>query len=396
MSGELPFVAAANRVLSRAWAEGWWPAPTLDGDALVAEACRHEAVRTIPGEQWREPFRRLISDLEEKADLHPLGRQIANGQLVTLLRMRVRAERLLRQHREILERPIRGPLIVLGHMRSGTTRLQRLLAHDPRLAHTRLFETLEPVPRRGRLLRAAAVQSFLERANPALRAIHPTGPLQPEEEFGLHSFSFHGAQFEAQWNVPGFVAFARTRDLGVPYGEFATLLKIIGWSRGDDPAKPWLLKSPQFTGELDAVLRQFPDAKLLHLSRDPVAVVASSASLVWNQRLLHTDRPNPQAIGAEWLGETIRRERATRAAFAANPAVRRLEVSFEQMNADWEAAMRRIYQFLELPLSSSILARMRRYLARSSAHRGHRYGLEQFGLSRDKVATEWAKSWKVE
>nr|WP_294170819.1 sulfotransferase [uncultured Sphingomonas sp.] len=385
MPDDLSFVTATNRFLTRAWNKGWWPEPVLDDPALVAEACRQEGVTTIPGRHWQEPFQLLLHDLREHARLNPLGRQIANGQMVTLLRLRIRAERLLGQHREIGERPVAAPVIILGHMRSGTTRLHRLLAQDHRFAHTRLFETLEPVPRRGRRVRATAVQHFLELANPALAAIHPSRPLEPEEEFGLHSFSFHGAQFALQWHAPRFAAFACERDGTVPYGEFAALLRIMGWGRGDDPAKPWLLKSPQFTGELDAVLRQFPDARLLRLGRDPAAVVASSASLVWHQRRIHSDFADPRAIGAEWFSETLRRERRMAAVLRDHRHVPQLPVDFDEVGADWEAAVHRIYAFLDMPLTDPVLRRMRRLMARRPRHHGHRYRLEDFGVSETGV-----------
>jgi hypothetical protein len=53
---------------------------------------------------------------------------------------------LWRAQPEIRDRPIPEPIVILGQMRSGTTRLQRLLACDDRFAHTRLYESLIPAP----------------------------------------------------------------------------------------------------------------------------------------------------------------------------------------------------------------------------------------------------------
>lgn len=390
MPERLPRIAAANRFLRYAWTNGWWPEPSLDPSAVQAEACRREGVAEIPGRHWQEPFGLLLADLTGPARLSPLGRQIANGQLVTLLRMRIRAEQLLRATPAILARPISAPVIVVGHMRSGTTRLHRLLAQDRRFAHTRLFESLEPVPRAGRKLRSAAVQRFLEPLNPALAAIHPSGTLQPEEEFGLHSLSFHGAQMEAQWHVPCFAAFARARDKAVPYREFATLLRLIGWSRRENAAKPWLLKSPQFTGELDAVLSQFPDARLLCLHRDPVAVVGSSASLVWHHRQVHGEAADPRQVGAEWLDRTAWRDRQMRETLARHRQVPQLQIGFDEVGADWQSAVRRIYDFLDLPLGPEVLRRMQRYMERPARHLGHHYRLKDFGLGEADVRHAFA------
>ena len=372
-----------NRFLERSWQRGWWPEPSLDPDALEREACRRERVSEIPGRRWREPFRLLLADLQGPAALSPLGRQIANGQLVGLLRARVRAERLIQYQSEVLCRPIRAPVVILGQMRSGTTRMHRLLACDPRFARTRLFESLEPVPFGAgpdrRLLQAVAVQAFLHKANPALRHIHPTAPLKVEEEFGLHSFSFHGAQFEVQWNVPGFSSYVEQADATPAYAEFRTLVQIMGWSRREEAGKTWLLKSPQFTADPDALLRAFPDARLICLHREAEQVVASSASLVWHQRRIHSEQVCKAEIGRQWLRKTgLRADRTRR--FLAATSVPRLEVGYDEVSRDWQAAVRRIYAFLELDLPGDVLRRMTRCMA-SGDHRGHGYTLEEFGLS---------------
>ena len=53
--------------------------------------------------------------------------------------------------------------------------------------------------------------------------MHPTGAMAVEEAFGLHSFSFYGAQIEAQWRVPGFARHCEAQDKRWVYAEFAQL-----------------------------------------------------------------------------------------------------------------------------------------------------------------------------
>ena len=114
---------------------------------MEARALRGAAREAFgPDQEWRTPFEILLRSLREEADLNPLGLTMAHGQLVLALRARIRAASLWRDHPEILERSIRAPIVILGQMRSGTTRLQRLLACDDRLAHTRFHESLIPVP----------------------------------------------------------------------------------------------------------------------------------------------------------------------------------------------------------------------------------------------------------
>lgn len=381
---------ALNRSLSKAWARGAMPVPTLDEEALLAWARKRTGLNDFgPEMEWRPQLGVLLRALTGEAELNPIGRTMANGQVVGLLQQRLLAQALFDRHPEIRQRPIAAPIIVIGHMRSGTTRAQRLLACDPRLVHTRGFETLDPVPRRPDLRRwkARAMLATLRSLNPEQFVIHPMSAGAPEEEFGLLNHGFYGAALEAQWRVPSFARWWAGRDRTPVYHRFADLLRLIGWGRGDDPAEPWLLKVPQFTEDIEPLLRVFPDARLLFLHRDPAAVVASSCSLVLNATRLQSDRADPRTIGREWLAKVAARERAMRDARARRPDVTKLDLRFDEVSRDWREAMRRTYDWLGMPLTPEVEEHMARYLRRAerSGYRGHRYRLEDFGLTVDQV-----------
>ena len=136
-----------NAMLGEAWRRKWLPRPVLESEALIA-AARSRTGLQVPGEErgWRDRLDILTRDLHGEAELTPLGMVIAYGQLVAALANRARMHALWQRHPQIFDLPIRAPVIVLGQMRSGSTRMQRLLACDPRLAHTRFFESWNPVP----------------------------------------------------------------------------------------------------------------------------------------------------------------------------------------------------------------------------------------------------------
>jgi hypothetical protein len=385
---KLPILSAINSGVAHV------PAVSLDPDEIETFVRRREEVARVPGEHWRSPYRQLCADLEDQAALSPLGRVMANGQLVGLLRARCRAERLLARHPEIHAEPIARPIIVMGPMRSGSTRVQRLLACDDRLEWTRLYETLFPVPAgrhdRRRIAAAAAVHATLRALNPAVQRIHPSGPLRPDEEFGHLAFAFHSAQFAVQWDVPNFVAAEERRDLTEVARELRILLQINSWARGGIKG-PWLLKCPAYTGMPEALLRVFPDARLICLSRDPAKVVGSSASLVFEQRRIHSDVVDPAQIGREWLDRTVQRQAKLAEARASHPHVPAFDLHYGEMSADWIGTMHRLYRFLGLELTGEALDVMRRYMSRAKAHRGHVYRLEDYGLDDATVSTAFAQ-----
>lgn len=371
-------------MLRALWQSKLLTKPNLAG--LRSEVAQMSDRSAVDEATWADSLDQLIESLENEARLNEIGLTFAYVQLSGILHQRQRMYRLWQDKPEILQVPITSPIVVLGQMRSGTTRLQRLLGCDPRLAHTRFYEVMNPLPTRPdwRIPKSWAQLKLLEYLNPETQAIHPTSARAVEEVFGLLSFSFYGAQIEAQWRVPRFARYWETQAKSWVYREFRQLLQTLAWERGNI-TRPWVLKAPQFMEDLEPLLEVFPDARLICLHREPSDVVASSASLVWNQMKLQSDEADREWIGAEWLRKTARRERICASVRAARPDVPQIDTDFDAVNRDWRGEMRRIYSWLDLELTPEVEGRMERYLAAAekSGFRRHSYRAEDFGLTRE-------------
>lgn len=389
---------AANAALPALWASRLSPPADLDLGRLFDQARRRTGLSDFgPENGWRERLSILVRALDEEAHLNAVGRTIAHGTLLNRLADRLRFVEHFRRNPAIASRPLAAPVVICGHMRSGTTRLQRLLACDERFVHTRLLETVSPVPPlRGpdrRHLTARFGTRVLKWVNPGTMEAHPTGPFEPEEETGYLEFDFWGAQIEAQRRVPSFARHCETADARVVYATFADLLRLNGWSRGDDPALPWLLKSPQYLQDLPALAAALPGARLIFMDRDPAAMVASACSLVWNQMVVQSDDVDPRWIGREWLEKTLLRERRARDFRQDYAPELQFRLSYDEVSHDWHGAIARIYDFLGLTLGEPLIGRMQAYLDRAAAEHGysrHKYRLEDFGLDRAEVVAAFS------
>jgi hypothetical protein len=391
------FIGAVNSAMTLA-RKAWLAArPSLEKQALLDEARAFAGLEDF-GDPWFErPLAVLLDALVSEARLNPAGEWTAHKQIVKILVDRLWAERWFDRHPEILDRPMPRPVVIVGPMRSGTTRLHRLLAADRRFSHLRSFETISPVPRPEfvpggpdfRVTLAARIALLARLANPRTLTIHPTGPLQPEEELGLLVNSFWSTKHDAMWWVPSYGRWCEREDPLPAYRQMVRLLKLIGWSQQVSSLRPWVLKTPQHLFDLPALMAVFPDARVIFTHRDPLAVVGSAASLAWNQTIIYSDHADPAAIGEEWLRKTrLQIERMHRDRRAI-PEGRQIDVHYEDMDRDWQGAMARVYRFLGLELEPALPA-MAAYQHRTAPprRRTHHYSLEEFGLTPGRVLDE--------
>ncbi len=391
------FIDYLDRGIRLARKAGLASSPKLEREALMASAAEFTGLDDF-GDLWFVgPFDKLLESLRAEARLNAAGQFAARKQFEKVLHDRLWAQQWFARHPEILARPLPHPVVIVGPMRSGTTRLHRLLSGDARFTHMRSFETISPVPRPGferggfdsRVVLAARLKRIAKWSNPHTLTIHPTGPYEPEEELGLFCNSFWGLKHTSQWWIPSYTRWCERRDATGAYQQTARLLKLIGWAQQASSLRPWVLKTAQHMLDLPALLKVFPDARLIFTHRDPLSVVGSSASLAWNQTIIHSDHADPAAIGEEALRNTrvqIERMRAVRRNMPRN---RFVDVHFEDMEHDWRGTMRRVYEFLDFAIEPAWPA-MEDYQRRTHVRhrRPHRYSLETFGLTSARVIEE--------
>lgn len=391
--------------LNAAWASGALPPADLCPERLRGLAEKATGLRDDMADRahFERHLAQLLPALHGEARLTDFGRLVAHGSLLKVMKERLWFEAIMAAHPEIDRIELAPPILVVGSMRSGTTRMQRLLATDPAHSALRLYEAQCPVPnpehlqrrpsRDPRIAHVRRALGLIRSINPTVFDIHPTGPMEVDEELGLLDQSLSSAMIETQRRVPAYARFCEAEDQAPAYGRLHRLLKLRSWLEGTDPQRPYVLKTPQHMQDIAALHATFPGSPMIFLHRDPVRLVASAASLAWNHMVVQSDHVDANWVGEEWLWKTKHRLQTVAAVRPRIPQAQQFDLGFDEVNADWRGAVRRTYAFLGRELTPAVEAAMEAYLAHAAAAHGyqrHRYSLEQFGLSEGQVREELA------
>jgi hypothetical protein len=389
------FVKKFNNDMRQAQAQGA-AAIDLSPDALIAEARKETGLQRFRDDSFMPAMRILLEAVEAEAELNPFGRFVAKSRTLRALKNRLWADACFEAHPEILERKIVAPIIIVGPHRSGTTRMQHMLAADPRLQHLQAWEGINPAPRlglpeRGRAERYAEAKGTLdgrEHIYPGAFLAHPMEADWPEEEMLLLNQSFCGFSPLGLYNAPSYYRWFVDADKTFGYRYMADLMRLISWTRGDPEDKRWILKNPQHMLDMDTLMKVFPDAQIVFTHRDPLKTVGSVMSLMWFYAVQHTDAPCRAPIRDTWLDFCEQMARRCMQARESIPAGQQIDVQYEDMNRDWRGVMHKLYAYFDMPFTAATETAMASWLAKSDnekRHGAHRYALEDFGTTEREV-----------
>lgn len=369
----------------------------LTVEALVAQARTETGLTRFGDECFLPGLQALLSSVANDASLNGFGRLHVQQSTIAFLKNRLHANACFETRPEILERKITSPIIIVGPHRSGTTRLQRMMATDDRLAHLRTWEGLNFGPRMnlpdlGRVERREEVRGMLGAVDalyPGALLGHPMDADWAEEELHLLDSSWCGfSPLGLYSGITGYYQWFMNHDMTAAYTYMANQLKLISWSRGERENTRWILKNPQHMLNLDALLKVFPDAKIIFTHRDPLKTVASVMSLMWHFAVQHTDENCRGAVRDLWLDFCEQAAHRCMQGRKHIPSHQQLDVYYADMNDDWRTEIQRIYYFAGLEWNGEVERAMASWLANCESenhHGNHRYSLSDFGIADEEV-----------
>jgi hypothetical protein len=340
-----------------------------------------------------------LSSVEDEADLTTLGRLSCRETLLRYLENRLRLTDYRKQHPEVAAQVIKRPIFIVGLPRTGTTLLFNLLAQDPANRAPRSWEVEWPVPppdadtyeTDARIRDAKKLFSNLDRLIPTLPAIHEFGAELPQECVPINAHEMLSVQFNVTFHAPSYQTWLDQQDWVRSYQFHEKFLQHL---QSRHMNERWALKSPAHLPAIDALLRVYPDALIIHTHRDPADVIPSLASLHYAFRCMASDSVDPTRVGRNvmdiWSLYLARAVQA-RQRHRDKPA-QFFDAHFEDTLKDPVALLGRAYDHFGIPLTEEARRRMTSFLAENprGARGVHRYAREDFRLDLQAIRERFA------
>ena len=260
------------------------------------------------------------------------------------------------------------PIFIVGHWRTGSTFLHNTLSQDPQFGYPSTFQTVTPAVILGfEKLIKPIVESSLPETRPQDN-VAMGADLPQEEEYAignLSPFSYYNG-----WIFPrnmdkynDYVDFRNTtekeqqafKDIFHYYVQKLTL-----YYHG----KQLLLKNPSNTARIKMLYEMYPDAKFIHIYRNPYHVYLSMKRNIEKEMILYTlQKPPSWKIFEDAMVDMYNRMfKKYFEEIKLVPAENQIEVKYETFITEPYNQIKRIYDELQLPGFNQSKDRINNYL----------------------------------
>jgi omega-hydroxy-beta-dihydromenaquinone-9 sulfotransferase len=284
-----------------------------------------------------------------------------------------------------------APIFIIGHWRTGTTLLHELLALDDRHAFPTTYECMEP---NHFLLTENLCTRWMPFFAPSKRPMDnmAAGFNRPQEdEFALCilgepspylavAFPNRAAEYSEYLDLeslspPALASWKRT---------FARFLRELTFKH----KKRLILKSPTHSYRIKILLEMFPDARFIHIVRNPYVVYPSTVNL-WKSlyRAFALVRPTSEGIEEQVLKDFVHLYRKVEEAKSRVDFDRFYELHYEELVRDPVGQMGALYDHLGLGEFENVLPKLQKYVGENQGYETNRYRLSEEDAA--KIDANW-------
>lgn len=276
------------------------------------------------------------------------------------------------------------PIFILGHWRSGTTLLYRLLARDPQFGSISMGHALFPSNYwiGNKILRALLNKKVPKKRLQDSMPFHIDLPGELEFAIsGLSSVSFY----------PGFLHFPNHANIYEKYlscqdisiREKKTLANTIRYIIQKETlyqnGRRLVIKSPVDTARIKLLLELFPDAKFIHIHRNPYSVIPSTMKMLKVGLPLTTLQKLPRIDELQQI--IINRYKIVYQAYLNQkgliPKNQLIEVKFENFVKNPLDHLGNIYKHLQMPNFEVAAEKFKEYFDTNKNYKSDQYDIHQ-------------------
>jgi hypothetical protein len=301
---------------------------------------------------------------------------------------------------------VRAPVFNVGHARSGTTLMHRIMSLDgDRFSSFLMWELFLPsilqkkaVRALGRLDRRllggridARIRAWERRKFAATDDMHRTSLTAHEEDDAVLLLSCAAGFWIVALPYMGKLDFyyvderwpdRRRRRMMRFYRDCVRRQLYL-----NGPEKIHLSKNPTFAGRVEALIETFPDARIIVPIRNPYDTIPSLLKLMkvgWSLRGWDDAEMN-RSLGV-LAAQSYHTYQYPLAVLARHPETRHAIVDYRELVAEPRRTIEKVYAELALPLTPEFAAVLEAEQRRARAHEtSNRYSLEEFGLRADAI-----------
>ncbi|WP_123027911.1 sulfotransferase family protein [Mycolicibacterium stellerae] len=306
---------------------------------------------------------------------------------------------------------VRGPVFVVGHARSGTTYLHRMMTNDPQFSYVLLWEMFFPSLLEKKVLRAVLrwdrrlggrlrgrIDALDQRLFSKSQRVHESGLFAPEEDEFLLSMSCASGFWVVHYPYVEELDFyyvddrwaARKRRRVMAFYKECLRRQLVL----NGPGLTHLSKAPIHCGRVESLIETFPDARFVVPVRNPYETIPSFLKLMqfaWSARKRSED--DMRKSFRSFVDSSYHYYQHPLDVLDAHPEVPTAIVDYSDLVTNPAKTMLRVYDEIEIgmaPEQEQALAGEKGREYRS----GHTYSLEEFGLQADEIHARLAPLFK--
>jgi len=284
------------------------------------------------------------------------------------------------------------PIFILGYWRSGTTHLHNLLSCDPSLTFPTTYQTMFPHHFVYSQPWGSTVFNWFSPRKRPMDNVAINGFTPHEEEMALAGLCGTSPYMQALFPATGDGVYSALDPGKLPpraLAEWRASLRLFLQKLSFSKGKRIVLKSPPHLGRIPVLLEMFPNAKFIHIVRNPYVVYLSARKL-WRSGLAYShlqkadDRQMEEVI-LSWYTELYALFDRYRDLI---PPGNLSELRFEDLEGSPQECLEKLYAELNLPGFERFWDRAAAYLENLGSYKKNNYRLTE--EDRIKVGQRWS------